>query len=273
MPVTRTAMSATTPRLRWRPVALPVAHGVWGFLLEPSLLGLLLYPTLAAAGLVAAGLGAVLLHTPMSLLLADLRRGRRYPRTALAARFALAYAAVALAAMVLVLATIAVPWSELVAPIFIAAPLVGLQFYASARFGARDATAEISGALALGVLASLIALVGGAALVSALLLWAALAARSLPAIVYVRARVRLERGEAVNPWPSRLSHLFALGLLAAFIAAGFFAPWTLLAYLLLAARAEHGLSQRRRRLPATIIGFSEIGYGVLVAVALAFAHR
>jgi hypothetical protein len=248
-------------------VALPIEHGAWGFLLEPALLGLLVAASGAGLALVAAALAALLLQTPLSLVLADLRRGRRYPRTALAWRFVAGYGTALLLALALALALAGT--ATVVLPALFAAPLVAVQLWFDARHRARELLPEIAGAVAIGSLAACVALAGGWSSLPALGLWALLAARTVPTIVYVRARLRLERGEAVARAPTWVSHGLALAGVA--VAAGTGAvAWPLtLAYAGLGLRAVLGVSSRRAHVPAKVIGFRELGLGVLVVGAIA----
>jgi hypothetical protein len=254
--------------VRWRSVALPIEHGAWGFLLEPALLGLLVAASGAGVALVAAALAALLLQTPLSLVLADGRRGRRYPRTALAWRFVAGYGAALLIALALALALSGT--AAVLLPALFAVPLVAVQLWFDARNRAREGLPEVAGAVAIGSLAACVALAGGWPLPSALALWALLAARAVPAILYVRARVRLERGQAVPLGPTWLSHGLAVAGVALAAALGAVAWPLTLAYAVLAVRAAVGVSSRRARVPAKVIGFREIGFGVMVAVAIAW---
>jgi len=241
--------------VRWRSVALPIEHGAWGFLLEPALLGLLVAASWAGAALVLAALAALLLQTPLSLALTDGRRGRRYPRTALAWRFVAAYGALLVAAgwAALILAGSA----AILLPVAIAAPLAGLQLWLDARGRARELLPEAAGAVAMGSLAASVALAGGWSLLPALGLWGLLALRAVPAIVYVRARLRLERGQAFDRRPSALLHLAAVGAVSLAAALGAVSWVAALPYAVLTARAA--------RAPVTpkVVGFREIGFGVM----------
>src|ERR1051325_7102494 len=73
-----------------RPLALPVEHGAWSFLLEPIALGLIIAPsgdgTLIAIGAVAL----MLVRQPFKLMLRDWSR-QRYPRTAVCEALVAAY--------------------------------------------------------------------------------------------------------------------------------------------------------------------------------------
>jgi hypothetical protein len=261
----------SAPAVRWRSVALPIEHGAWGFLLEPALLGLLVAASGAGVALVAAALAALLLQTPLSLVLTDARRGRHYPRTALAWRFVAAYGAVLLLSLALAVALAGTAAPLL--PALFAAPLVVVQLWFDAHRRARELLPEAAGALAIGSLAACVAMAGGWPLLPALGLWALLAARTVPAIVYVRARLRLERGQDVGLAPVGVSHGLALAGVAAAAAAGAVAWLVALPYAVLALRAGLGVSSRRVSVPARVIGFREIGYGVMVAVVVAVAVR
>ncbi len=260
----------TAARVSLRKIALPVEHGAWGFLLEPALLGLLLAPSAAGVALVVAALAALLLQTPLSLALADARRGRRYPRTVVAWRLAAGYAAVLASAGLLALAlagTSAVLW-----PVLLATPWVVVQLVYDARNRGRQALPEVSGALAMGALASSVAIAGGWALAPALALWGLLAARTVPSILYVRARLRLERGQPAAVAPVWAAHAGALLAVAGAAAVGWVPVSASLAYVVLAVRAVWGVSERRSPRPAKVIGFRELGYGVFVVLVIVLGY-
>jgi hypothetical protein len=105
----------------------------------------------------------------------------------------------------------------------------------------------------------------------ALALWAFVMARSVPAIFYVRARLRLERG---HPGPTLwlvpvVAHLVALGVVSLLVGQGLL-PWlTLLPMLVLTARAAWGLSPYRRPISARTLGWSEVALGVFTVLVAA----
>jgi len=258
---------SSTRAVRWRSVALPIEHGAWGFLLEPALLGLLVAASWAGVALVIAALGALLLQTPLSLALTDVRRGRRFPRTALAWRFAAAYGALLIAALAAALA--AAGSVAILLPAALAAPLAALQLWLDAQGRARELLPEAAGAVAMGSLAACVALAGGWPLLPALGLWALLAARAVPAIVYVRARLRLERDQPFDRRPSAIAHLAAVAAVALAAAAGAVSWVAALPYAVLTARAARGLAPDRAPVTAKVVGFREIGFGVMTAVLVA----
>jgi hypothetical protein len=96
----RVMQAAITPSVRLRPIAIPSEHGGWGLLGAPILAGLMLAPSWAGSWIALAGIALFLTRQPFRLALTDLRKGKRYPRTGWAIRFAVGYSAVGLAALV-----------------------------------------------------------------------------------------------------------------------------------------------------------------------------
>jgi hypothetical protein len=258
-----------------RQVALPIEHGGWAFLLQPVALGLLVSPSLAGVCLGLAALFTFLVHQPLKLAIGDWRRGKRYPRTGLAERFALAYgvaAALALAAAVALASQGGPPAGVFWIPLAAGIPFALAQLAYDARKRSREAVAEISGALALGSLAPAIAVLGGWDLGQAWALWPLLAAQAVPAILYARARLRLERGQASPAWPAWLAHLAGLAVVAACAALGL-GPWlAAIAMLVMLARALHGLSRFRRPATARRVGMQEVAMSALTVALIAVGH-
>ena len=261
--------SLTQARISLKKIALPASHGGWGFLLEPILLGLWVAPSLAGVWLGLAALGAFLAQQPLKLTVGDWRKGRRYARTAWAERFSLLYGLVALAAFVL---AIAGARASFWLPLGLAAPLAVVQLYYDVSNRGRAFIPELLGAAALGAVAAAMALAAGWATAPALALWGILLTRALVSIVYVRARLRLERGQTIAAAPVWVVHL--LGLLAlAGLAFGSLIPWlAVLALLVLLIRAVAGLSSYRRAVRARTVGFQELGYGLLTVTLTALGY-
>jgi hypothetical protein len=261
---------AGQPAVPWKAVALPAEHGGWGFLAEPVILGLALVPSAAGACLALAALAGFLARHPLRLLMIDRRKGARYPRTALAERVLAGYAGLAL--VLLAVASVLAPrpfWL----PLAVAAPvgLVAVAFDALGR--SREALPETAGAVALGASAAAIALSGGAPTGVAWGAWALLALRALTSVLYVRARIRLDRGLAAGPRAVHVGHAAALAAAAGLASAGW-APWLAPAvFLVLLARSGWGLSSRRRPVRPQVLGFQELGYGLLTLAFLVLGYR
>jgi len=255
--------------LRLRSLALPVEHGGWGFLLEPILLGLLLCPSPSGLCLGVAATGAFLARHPLKLVMADRRRGSRYPRTAVAARVAIAYAALAAVAFLTALALSPAPFWI---PVLLASPLAALAVFRDAAGRSRELDAELAGAAALASSVAAITLAFGFSRPAALLLWLLLAARAATAILYVRARLRLDRGVAAGTRLVVVSHGLLL-LLGVWLAALSALPWlAVVALAALLVRAAYGVSSRRGALKPKQLGWRELGFGSLLILLLALGH-
>ncbi len=257
-------------RPRLRSIALPVEHGGWGFTLEPVLLGLLVAPTLTGVALGAFALSAFLTRHPLKLWLADRLARRQYPRTKYARRFALLYAGAAVAAL-----AVAAQFArqEFWSPLIAALPLVLIQLSLELRDQARNLAAELAGALAMGALAPAIALAGGADRQTAYGLWLVLGARSIAAIFYARVQVRRARakGEPVRLGPAWLAMALSTAILFAAAWSGRI-PWLgAISVALLLPLA--GITFRRPPAPAKVVGWTQIAFGLLVAVATATGVR
>jgi hypothetical protein len=266
----KSAAASTSAPVRIRSVALPAEHGGWGFLLEPILLGLLVTPSLAGLFLGIASFSLFLLHQPMRTALKDRAKGKRYMRTLLAERIALLYASILIGSFVLAWITAAHPFWQ---------PLIGLLALASVQMvyefsnRGRELIPEVAGALALGGIAPAMALAAGWSMEAALPLWVILGVRSLVSVAYVRSRLRLEKGKPASQGIAVGVHVIGV-LLLALLAAADIVPWlSVVAGLVLLARAAHGLSRLRRPTQAIVIGFLEMAYGLITVLLVAAGYR
>jgi len=234
--------------------------------MEPLVLGLLVAPSLAGFCLVIAAIGAFLVHQPLKILFGDRRRGRRFARTALAERFALLYAAIAALGL---LGTLALSGLIPLIPVLLAVPLTMVLFVYDLQNDSRHWLPELAGPLALGSTSTAIALAGGWPVGPAIVLWIILAARAVPSVLYVRSRLRLEKGQPTRPGWAITAQAIGLLLVAGLALAGH-APWlAAIAMLILLVRSGLGLSSYRRSGPAKVIGFHEIAYGLLTVILTA----
>jgi hypothetical protein len=262
-------MNASAPTrvgVRLRPIALPVEHGGWSMLGAPIVLGLLVAPSAAGFWLSLAALGAFLTRQPLKLALGDRRRGKRFPRTVWAERFALLYGAIALGAFAAAWFTTAHPFWL---PLLLAAPLAALQLSYDMRKQSRAPLAEYSGAAAISAVTAAIAMADGWAAGPALLLWLLLAIQSIPAIIYVATRLRLARSEAARREPALAAHLLALCVVSGLAWAGLI-PWPLGGvFTLLLLRAGVGMLPRSLHTPTPLVGMQELGWSLLTVIVIA----
>lgn len=260
-----------TTNIRWRSVALPTEHGGWAFITEPILLGLLLAPSLGGAALSAATLGAFLLRQPLKIYIKDVRAGRRVPRTHTARQFTLIYAMLTAAFSLTTLLFI----SSLAAllPLLFALPLFVVQLTYDIGNRSRSIVAEMAGALATGALVSCIVLMQDWSLVPALALWLGLAVKTLTAILYVRARLSLERGKSSGATLAITAHAAACALLLLAYHLELLPRTAPLAMGILTVRAAFGLSVRRSARQAKVIGMREVAYGLGFIFLIAMGYR
>lgn len=257
----------TRGRVRLRTVALPTEHGGWSLTLEPAALGLLVAPSFAGMFLALAAAAAFLARHPLKLVAADRRRGRRFPRTAAAEKFSLLYGGLACAFALAASAT--ADGYDFLLPLLLAAPLVALQLAFDAAGRSRALAPELAGSAGLAAVAASIAMADGRTLTASAALWALLAARAVPSILYVRARLRLLHGETPPKVSVILSHVAAVALAVLLARAGLTSLWAAPAFLALLLRAASGLAAKPGHGTAKRVGMAEIGYGVLTVLAVA----
>lgn len=251
-------LTSLLPKVIIRPLALPVEHGGWGFVIEPVILGLLVVPSWAGLMIGIAVVAAFLARHPLRLAAGDWMR-RRYPRTIVCERLALAYGTAAIAAMVF---AVAMTDARILIPFAIAAPLGLAQFAFDIRNRGHATAPEIAGAVAAGVTAAAIALAGGRSLTLASTLWLLTILRSVPAIVFVRAALGKQRrsiaialhvvaiGVAIVLWQQRLAPVAAIIAMA-----------LLLGRVLLT----------RHAVPPRTIGMRELAFGAVTVLLIGTA--
>ncbi len=257
-------------RVAWRRAALPAEHGGWGLVLEPIALGLLAAYSTAGAWL---GLGAFLSYLtfhPLRMLLRGTRRGHAAARLRPARVWALIYGSLTLICTLIGLSQSG--WLPLRA-LLLAAPLGLVYLRYDLEGPSRAWQAEVSAPLAFGSVVSGIALADGMNWEPALALWALMAARGLPAIAYVRARIRLDKGQVAQiglVWLTHLAALLAVGLL---VREGWLPNAAIAALLILLLRAALGLSPWRWEQRVRSIGIMEMIYGALVVLLVGLSGR
>jgi hypothetical protein len=252
------------PRTTFRSIAIPNEHGGWMFLLEPALIGLGAAFTAPGLFLALAALGAFLTRHPLKLALDDYLKRRSVPRTLWAIRFAALYALCAGAAFVAAFYT---AQHSFLLPLLLAAPLALAQIYLDAHKRSRDLTAELTGAIAMGALAACALLLAGWDIKLAFAAWVIVILRAMTSILYVRARLRLERNTLISPLPAWASHVVALFVIGGLAYLRLVPALAVVAVLLWGIRALIGLSSLRRPARAQIVGIHETLLG-LVTVAL-----
>jgi len=259
-------------RVAARSVALPAEKGSWSLVSEPILLGLLAAPSWAGAVLALGAFAIFLCNRPLKITLADRRRGRSYERTGLARRYLMGYAAVAV--VTLAVGFMLGGWRPFL-PLLAAAPLLAL-FAAYDQRPGRHWQAELVAPVAFAAIVAAMALAAGWAWPPALGLWGFMIARAVPAVLFIRSRLRLDKGQAAAPGES-LAAVFVAHVLAVAAVAGLawlgWLPWlAVVAAVVLLLRAAWGLSPWRWRISVIALGFLETGFGILAVLLVAVGY-
>ena len=255
--------------VRVRPVALPVEHGGWGLLFEPIILGLLLGPSVSGLSFALAALAAFLTRHPFRLAVGDRRRERITARTALAERFVILYAGTSLLFFV---GALKVVHGDFLLPLLLAAPLVLLQLTYDSMGRSRALLPELAGSSATGALATAIVLAAGWRYAAAFGLWGILAARSVPTILYLRARLRLLHRKPASPRSVIIAHLVAIIGVLGLSGAGLAPLLAVAAMVILFLRAAIGLSIPQKSATAKKLGLLEVGFGAMTVFAVIVGH-
>jgi hypothetical protein len=229
-------------------------------MVEPVLLGLAVAPSATGVCLGVAAALCLLVRTPLKTVLVDASRGRRLPRT----RVAAALAAVELTVIAAFgLAVLVLADGPFWVPVLIAMPLVALELWYDMRSRGRRLTPELAGAIGIsGVVAAIVLADGGDARLAAAL-WLVLAGRAVTSIPFVRGQIFRLRGRKQAAWPLVVSDAIALAIAGAAVAldrslvAG--------AAAVLAVIAIQRLSAIKPQPRAVVIGLRQMGLGLAVA--------
>jgi hypothetical protein len=251
--------------VRIKAIALPIEHGSWGFLLEPLVAGLLIACSPSAPWISLMVIGAFLARRPLKILLSDWQAKRNLPQTDMALKFTALYSVIAVIGLIGSLAL--APISSFL-PFAIIAPLAAYQIYCDVSRQSRELIAELTGSIAISSSVAVIALAGGWSFPAAAALWGIFIARLIPSILYVRNRLRLEKGKDFSRVLPISAHIGALLCVSALAFYGLSPFLTVAVFAILLGRSIVGLSAYRRKVKAMRIGVWEVAYGALVVLTI-----
>lgn len=266
-----TSVVMTQQTTNIRAVALPAEHGGWALIVEPVALGLLVAPSVGGLFIGAGALAAFLARHPLKLAIGDRRKNRILNRTSFADRFALLYVSMAIVFFTLALATLP---REFLLPFVIAAPLVFVQFLYDARGQSRKLIPELTGALAVGSISTVIALAGGWSRPMAFALWIIVACRHVPTILYLRVLLSRRRQKQRPAANGAVIVVQLLPLIAVYVLLLFkIAPAVaMVVFVVLFGRALIGLLNQSEPTPKTL-GISEILFGTFAVLMVSAGYR
>jgi len=269
----QTSLDVLTPerkaKIPVKSITLPVEHGAWGFLLEPLAAGLIIAPGIGALFIAILSVGAFLIRQPLKFLVGDWRQKRSLPRTVVARRFVLIFGSIALTGL---LGSLLFAPLHSLAPFVLVAPVVVYLIIQDAARQTREIVPELLAAVALASTITVLALAAGFAYLFAFSLWAIILARLIPSVLYVRSRLRLEKGKAFSRSAPIAAHAVALISVASLCYFDVASILTALMAALLTVRAVFGLSHYRETLKARVIGIWEVIYGVSYASSIAIGY-
>ena len=249
----------------WRSVALPTEHGGWSLTAEPAVLGLLVAWSLPGLALGVAAMVAFMARTPLKLVLVDRFRHRWLPRTRLAAQMAAGELTV-LALLAIYAVVVGEPF---LAPLVVAAPLIGLELWFDMRSRGRRLIPELAGTIGIGSIATAIALADGTSTSIAWGLWVVIAARSVAAIPYVRAQILRTRSRPAPRWHSDVAQV--AGVVAAGLGWAFDLVPAAAVVAITVLAAINVIALRLEPRPAAVIGIQQTIFGIAVIVTTAIA--
>lgn len=254
----------TAARPAWRALVIPAEHGGWGLTLEPALLGLLVAPSVAGGALGVAAFLAFLVRTPLKVVLVDRHRHRSLERDTRALRIVAVEGVALVALVVLALARAGGEWFV---PLAVALPLFAVELWYDARSRGRRLVPELCGAVGISAVVASITIAGGASWSLAIALWLVLAARAIASVPFARVQVLRLRSTPPSTGPSDLGQLAGLVVAAAAVVVDGAVAVGAVAVALIAV-AQFAWSRGPAR-PAKVVGFAQLGFGLLVVVATA----
>ena len=255
--------------VRTRGFALRNEHGALGFLFEPLVAANAIAPSLGGFWISVFFIGAFLTRQPLRIYLADRAANRNLPQTAVALKFMSIYGSIA------AIGAIGAFWFAKIdsfIPLLVVAPFGIYQVYCDVSRKSRQLLPELTGSIAISSSAAMIALAGGWRFTAALALWAIFISRLVPSILYVRNRLKLEKGKEFSLTPVFISSFVALCAVGLMAGNGLASIITLGVFVVLLLRAVIGLSPYRRRIKAMKIGIWEVIYGVLTVLSVIIGY-
>ncbi|MBX7053953.1 MAG: YwiC-like family protein [Pyrinomonadaceae bacterium] len=238
-------------------------------MLEPIVAGLAIAFSVGAPWIACLAIGAFLTRQPLKVLIADRFGFRNRERAGLAFRFLLCYGAIFSIGLAGTLLSVGV---QPLLPLVWVLPFAVFQIFIDASGKSRKLIPELTGAVVMSASIAAIGLAANMPWINVAALWSIFAARSIASVIYVRERLRLEKGKPYSRVIPTLAHVATFFLTTALAYFGFSPFLTILGMFVLAYRAIEGLSPGRSKMKAMEIGVWEIVYGTLVVLSVVIGH-
>lgn len=252
------------PAFKMKSIALPTEHGSWGILFEPLVVGIAVAPSPASVFIALLYIGAFLSRQPLKWYIADLRAKRNRPQTAAARGFAFAYLSIAAIGF---FGTVAYAGASALLPLILTAPLGAVTLWYDVSGKSRNVAPEMAGVLTLATSAAVCGLAAGWDLAPSIALTVIITLRLIPSMIYIRERLKLEKGKPSSFATPIVLHVAALAIVAILAWYGL-SPWLPLAiFTFLLVRSITGSSDFRLKLKAKQLGMLEVLFGTLVVAS------
>ncbi|MBV9241336.1 MAG: YwiC-like family protein [Acidobacteria bacterium] len=268
-PAVSTPATKARPGFKIRSIALPNEHGSWGILFEPLVLGIAVAPSLASPFVAMLYVGAFLSRQPLKIYLADLRAGRDRAQTGVAKSLAFAYLSLATIGF---FGSLAFAGVLPLLPLILTAPLGFITLWFDVSGKSRRVAPEMAGVVTLASSAAVCGLAAGWTVAGSVALSIIIILRLIPSMLYIRERLKLEKGKDSSFAVPLALHVFAVLALAS-LAWFSLSPWLPLAvFTFLMMRALTGSSDFRLKLKAKQLGMLEVLFGTLVVLSIIVGH-
>jgi hypothetical protein len=268
-PTLPTAASKPGRTFKMKSIALPNEHGSWGILFEPLVLGMAVAPSLASPFVVLLYIGAFLSRQPLKWYFADLQAKRERPQTAAARMFAFTFLGIAGIGFFGALAFAGV---TAMLPLILTAPLGAITLWFDVAGKSRRVAPEVAGVVTLASSSAVCGLAAGWGVAASVALSLVIMLRLVPSMLYIRERLKLEKGKPNSFAVPLALHVFAVAAVALLAWYGL-SPWLPVAiFTFLMIRALTGSSDFRLKLKAKQLGMLEVLFGTLVVLSVIIGH-
>lgn len=261
------AVAAIQPKrnVKLKQIALPTEHGSWGFLFEPLLAGILIAPSITSIWFAILLIGAFLTRQPLKIYLNDFQVKRNLPQTEAAFKFILIFGGIFTVGL---LGSLYFAKAESFYPFLLILPLGIYQIYCDASKKSRQLLPELTGAIAISSSVAAVTLAGGFSWTTSLALWVVFICRLIPSILYVRNRLKLEKGKSFSAISVAITNFVAFMVVGLLATNGLIPKLPVAMFFILMIRSLLGLSSFRSKIKAMRIGVWEVIYGTLTAFSV-----
>lgn len=268
-PALPTAGSKPRAAFKIRSLALPNEHGSWGILFEPLVLGIAVAPSLASPFVALTYIGAFLSRQPLKWYFADLKAKRERPQTKAARMLAFVFLSIAGVGFI---GSLAFAGVVPLLPLIITAPLGAITLWFDSSGKSRRVAPELAGVVTLASSAAVSGLAAGWSVAASVALSLVIMLRLIPSMLYIRERLKLEKGKPNSFAVPLALHVFALLAVGFLVWCRLSPALPLAVFTFLMIRALTGSSDFRLKLKAKQLGILEVVFGTLVVLSVVIGH-